>query len=100
LRAWEECRILTECRKEKKDDTYVQDRYLGMEGTTRGKESARYLGMEGTTRGKESARKIFERGARSGQRREQCSRNRMRVKVGKRAAKFEEKWMEGKSVGY
>jgi hypothetical protein len=68
----EEFRILTECRKEKKDDTDVQGRYLG---------------MEGTRRGKESARKIFERGARSGQSREQCRRNRMRVKVGKRAGK-------------
>jgi hypothetical protein len=32
--------------------------------------------------------------------REECKRNRMRVKAGKRGAKFEEKWMEGKSAGY
>jgi hypothetical protein len=31
--------------------------------------------------------------------RKECKRNRLRVKAGKRAAKFEEKWIEGKSVG-
>jgi hypothetical protein len=29
----------------------------------------------------------------------ECKRNGLRVKAGKRAAKFEEKWMDGKSVG-
>jgi hypothetical protein len=55
--------------------------------------------MEGTGRGRESARKIFERGARSGQSylvREECKRNRLRVKARKKATK----WMEGKSAGY
>jgi hypothetical protein len=53
--------------------------------------------MEGTRRGRESARKIFERGARSGQRnesytvKEEYKRNKLRVKAGKRAAKFEDK---------
>jgi hypothetical protein len=32
--------------------------------------------------------------------REECNRNRLRVKAGKRAARFEDKWMEGKSTGY
>jgi hypothetical protein len=32
--------------------------------------------------------------------REECKRNRMIVKAGKRGAKFEEKWMDGKSAGY
>jgi hypothetical protein len=32
--------------------------------------------------------------------REECKRNRLRVKAGKRAARFEDKWMEGKSTGY
>jgi hypothetical protein len=63
----------------------------------------RDLGVEGTRRGRESGRKIFERGARSGQRnaREECKRNRLRVKAGKRAAKLEDK-MDGreKSAGY
>ncbi|KAH0810191.1 hypothetical protein GEV33_012600 [Tenebrio molitor] len=57
----------------------------------------RDLGMEGTSR--ESARKIFEMGttSSSGQRnaREECKRsNGLRVKAGKRAAKFKEK-MDG-----
>jgi hypothetical protein len=43
--------------------------------------------MEGTARGRESARKIFERL----HVREECKRNRLRVKAGKRAAKFEDK---------
>jgi hypothetical protein len=49
--------------------------------------------MEGTR----SSRKRFELGTRSGQRnvgyvvREECKRSRLRVKVGKRAAKFEDK---------
>jgi hypothetical protein len=41
-----------------------------------------------------SARKIFKMGARSGQRNivsEECNRNRLRVKAGKRVAKFEDK---------
>jgi hypothetical protein len=52
----------------------------------------RDLGMEGTRRGNESARKTFERDTRSGQRNarlhseEECKRNRLRVKVGKRTA--------------
>jgi hypothetical protein len=43
-------------------------------------------GMERTRGGRESAGKIFERGARSGQRNvmEECKRNRLRVKTGKR----------------
>jgi hypothetical protein len=58
--------------------------------------------MEGTRRGGESAIKIFERGARSGQRNarlvsEECQRNRLRVKTGKRAGT---KWMKGKSARY
>jgi hypothetical protein len=62
----------------------------------------RDLGMEGTRRGRESARNIFKRGARSGQRnaREECKRNRLRVKAGKKAAKLKTKWMERKSAGY
>jgi hypothetical protein len=55
--------------------------------------------MDGTGRGGESARKISETGARNGQRntrihsevREECKMSRLRVKVGKRAAKFEDK---------
>jgi hypothetical protein len=48
----------------------------------------------------ETARKIFEMGARSGQRNarlhsEGSKRNRLRVKAGKREAKFEDK-MDGK----
>jgi hypothetical protein len=49
------------------------------------------MGMEGTRRGRENARKTFERGARSQV--EECKRN--RVKVGKKAAKFEDK-MDGR----
>jgi hypothetical protein len=53
--------------------------------------------MEGTRRGRESARKIFERDARSGQRnvREESKSNKLRVKAGKRATKFEDK-MDGR----
>jgi hypothetical protein len=52
--------------------------------------------MEGTRGGRESARKLCEMGARSGQRnvyivKEECKGNRLRVKAGKRAAKFEDK---------
>ncbi|CAH1372171.1 unnamed protein product [Tenebrio molitor] len=32
--------------------------------------------------------------------REECKRNRLRVKAGMRAANFEAKWTEGKSAGY
>jgi hypothetical protein len=52
--------------------------------------------------GGESAREIFEMGARSGQRntwvhvREECKRSRLRVKAGKRAAKFEDRMGERK----
>jgi hypothetical protein len=62
--------------------------------------------MEGTRAGGESARKIFEMGARSGREtpryivREECKRNRLRVKAGMRAANFEAKWTEGKSAEY
>jgi hypothetical protein len=58
--------------------------------------------MEGTEGGGESAREIFEMGARSGQRntwvhvREECKRSRLRVKAGKRAAKFEDRMGERK----
>jgi hypothetical protein len=58
--------------------------------------------MEGTGGGGESAREIFEMGARSGQRntwvhvREECKRSRLRVKAGKRAAKFEDRMGERK----
>jgi hypothetical protein len=56
--------------------------------------------MEETRGGRESARKLFEMGARSGQRnvyivKEECKGNRLRVKAGKRAAKFEDK-MDGR----
>jgi hypothetical protein len=56
--------------------------------------------MEGTGGGGESAREIFEMGARSGQRNtwvhsegrvEECKRSKLRVKAGKRAAKFEDR---------
>jgi hypothetical protein len=49
--------------------------------------------MEGTRRGRDSARKILERGARVDRAtpgyimREECKRNRLRVKTGKRAAR-------------
>jgi hypothetical protein len=46
--------------------------------------------MEETRGSRESARKIFKMGARSGQKREECKRNRLKVKAGKRAAKFED----------
>jgi hypothetical protein len=48
----------------------------------------RDLEMEETRGSRESARKIFKMGARSGQKREECKRNRVKVKSGKRAAKF------------
>jgi hypothetical protein len=56
--------------------------------------------MEGTGGGGESAREIFEMGAGSGQRNtwvhseervEECKRSKLRVKAGKRAAKFEDR---------
>jgi hypothetical protein len=46
----------------------------------------RDLGMEGTTRGRESARKIFER---------ETPEYRLKVKVGKKATRFEDE-MEGR----
>jgi hypothetical protein len=61
------------------------------------------LVMEGIRGGRNSARKIFEMGARSGNTemlgyhivREECKRNRLRVKAGKKAAKFGDK-MDGR----
>jgi hypothetical protein len=47
--------------QEENDDVWEHDwEYIDVRG--------RYLGINGTRRGRESARKIFERGARSGQR--------------------------------
>ncbi|KAJ3637363.1 hypothetical protein MTP99_000830 [Tenebrio molitor] len=56
--------------------------------------------MEGTRGGRASPTKLFEMGGRSGQRngyivKEECKGNRLRVKAGKRAAKFEDK-MDGR----
>jgi chemotaxis receptor (MCP) glutamine deamidase CheD len=58
---------------------------------------SRDLGMEGTRRGRERVKKIFGRGAKSAQRNAKLHsggrvlRNRLRVKSGKRAAKFKDK---------
>jgi hypothetical protein len=55
------------------------------------------LGLEGTRRGRESPRKIFERAERVDREipgyiiKEECKRNRLSGKAGKRAAKFEDK---------
>jgi hypothetical protein len=54
----------------------------------------RDLGMKGTRRGRESGRKIFERGEQRKarlHREEECKRNRLTVKAGKKVAKFEDK---------
>jgi hypothetical protein len=51
--------------------------------------------MEGTTRSRESARKIFEKQTPDYIVKEKCKGNRLKVKVGKRATKFEDK-MEGR----
>jgi hypothetical protein len=62
-------------RKEQNDDVREHDReYIDVWG--------RDLGMEGTRRGRESARKIFERsGERNSRLREECKRNRLRMKA-------------------
>jgi hypothetical protein len=87
----------------------VLGRDLGMEETRRGQKEnddvsehdreyidvlGKDLGMEETRRGGESAKKIFERGA-GRNAWEEYKRNRMTVKAGKRAAKFEDK-MDGR----
>jgi hypothetical protein len=49
--------------------------------------------MKGTRRGRESGRKIFERGEQRKARlhsEEECKRNRLTVKAGKKGAKFED----------
>jgi hypothetical protein len=77
--------------RKKNDNVWEHAReYIDVRGTD--------LAMEEIKRSKASARKIFERGARSIEKRqvryivrEDCKRNRLRVKAEKRTTKFKDK---------